>query len=111
MKSKLKKIIKRQDGQIVLIALVLLAIGGLMLPPLLSFMGTGIKVTELHEEEMLSLYAADAGIEDALYRLKYLPPEAFSLGNNTGNITNINGNYVEYEIDLEIVGEDTRRYK
>ncbi|MFC1948113.1 hypothetical protein ACFLXY_09370 [Chloroflexota bacterium] len=109
MKSKVRKLLKRQDGQIFLIALVLLAIGGLMLPPLLSFMGTGIKVSELHEEEMLSLYAADAGIEDALYVLKYQSPDIgeFPI---IGNITNINGNSVEYFIELDIIGEDTQSY-
>lgn len=111
MKSRIKKLIKRQDGQIFLIALVLLAIGGLMLPPLLSFMGTGIKVSELHEEEMLSLYAADAGIEDALYLLRQTNPEDIPSGNITGNITNINGNYVDYTIETKIIGEDTRRYR
>ncbi|MBN2076202.1 MAG: hypothetical protein JW762_11690 [Dehalococcoidales bacterium] len=111
MKSKLKKLIKRQDGQIFLIALVLLAIGGLMLPPLLSFMGTGIKVSELHEEEVLSLYAADAGIEDALYVLRYLPPMDPTQFPFSGNITDINGNDVDYTIDIEIVGEKSRRYK
>ena len=110
MKSKLKKLIKRQDGQIFLIALVLLAIGGLMLPPLLSFMGTGIKVSELHEEEMFSLYAADAGIEDALYVLQYQSPDTSEFP-YSGNISSINGNYVDYTIELEIVGEDTQSYK
>ncbi|UCC16692.1 MAG: hypothetical protein JSU58_10060 [Dehalococcoidales bacterium] len=111
MKSKVKKLVKRQDGQIFLIALVLLAVGGLMLPPLLSFMGTGIKVSELHEEEALSLYAADAGIEDALHLLKYTNPENYPSGKITGNISDINGNYVKYNIDTTIIGEDTRRYR
>ena len=111
MKSKVKKLLKRQDGQIFLIALVLLAIGGLMLPPLLSFMGTGIKVSELHEEEVLSLYAADAGIEDALYVLRYLPPMDPTEFPYSGNISDINGNDVDYRIDIEIVGEKSRRYK
>ena len=110
MKCEVTKLIKKQDGHIFLLTLVLLALGGLMLLPVLSFMGTGIKVSELHEEEMLSLYAADAGIEDALYVLQYQSPD-ISAFPYTGNISDINGNHVEYTIELELVGEDTQSYK
>jgi hypothetical protein len=68
-------------------------VGGLIIAPLLAYMGTGIKVgKEVYEERMAELYAADAGIEDALWCLKIggqtdVPPFGFTLNTRPVNVT------------------------
>lgn len=62
------------------LALVLLVVGGLVTAPLLNFMGTGLKVgKEVYENKMYETYAADAGVEDGLWQIKHdrLPDFAF----------------------------------
>jgi hypothetical protein len=50
--------------------LLLLALGALMLPPLLGVMTTGLKAGQMHEFRLRTFYAADAGVEDALWYIK-----------------------------------------
>ena len=52
-----------------ILALILLAVGGLVITPLLYYMGSGLKVGQAYEELMYELYAADAGIEDAIFNI------------------------------------------
>jgi hypothetical protein len=47
----------------------MLVLTGLIIGPLLGFMDTGVKTGQAHEEEMLRLYASDAGVEYALWHL------------------------------------------
>ena len=50
-------------------ALILLLIGGLISAPLLSHMGTGLLAGEVYEARTAELYAADAGVEDAIWKI------------------------------------------
>lgn len=60
-----------EAGQAALMAvLLLLGLGALILPPLLGFMGTGLKAGGMHERKVEQFYAADAGVEDALWHIK-----------------------------------------
>ena len=43
---------KRESGQAFILVLILLLIGGLMLPPLLGFVSTGLKAGQLCEQKM-----------------------------------------------------------
>jgi len=65
---------KRESGQAFILVLILLLIGGLMFPPLLGFVSTGLKAGQLCEQKTDELYAADTGVEDAIYNMLY--PEA-----------------------------------
>ena len=67
MKKIFSSLIKNQSGQGVLaIVLILVFLGSMILGPLLAFMGTGLKVGQMHETKEMELYAADAGVEDAI---------------------------------------------
>ena len=60
-----------ERGQGGLIAvLALLVLGGFMIPPMLDLVGTGLLTEEVHKRNMEEFYAADAGIEDALFQIK-----------------------------------------
>jgi hypothetical protein len=86
-----------------------------MLAPLLSYLGTGAKTGLVFEKRTDSLYAADAGIEDAKWKIEYgklppgTPPSGYSVydfnnayvysigqGNEIGE--NVNENLVEVKI-------------
>lgn len=84
MKTALSKLMRNEKGQALPIVLVLLLMGGLFTSSLLGYMGTGLIAGQVFEEKMGGLYAADAGIEDALWKMDngYAP---------TGNLTDMNG--------------------
>ena len=52
------------------LVLVLLVVGGLILAPLLGLMSTGLMAGQVYEKKTDELYAADAGVEDAMWRIK-----------------------------------------
>lgn len=75
MKKIMKHIYSRfssgQAGQALIIVLVLLVLGSLTIIPVLDHIGTALKTGEVYESKSSKLYAADAGIEDAIWQIKY----------------------------------------
>jgi len=65
----LREINRNQKGQAFILTLILLLVGGLIIAPLLTFMNTGVRAGQTHEENMNELYAAGAGVEDSMYRV------------------------------------------
>lgn len=77
MKGTWNKLRRGEKGQALIIVLILMALGGLIIAPLLGFMSAGLVAGQVFEVKMEGLYAADAGIEDTLWKLLngyYLPP-------------------------------------
>jgi cytoskeletal protein CcmA (bactofilin family) len=71
MKTIMKGVIRGQKGAAVLtLVLILLVLGGLILTPLLGLMGTGLMSGQVFEKNTDELYAADAGVEDAIWRIQ-----------------------------------------
>ena len=103
MRRIIKKPIKEEKGSAFILVLIFLLVGGLVTAPLLSYMSTGLLAGQMHEARMDGLYAADAGVEDALYKI--MSNDA-SLPQNLGesypyDIADVNGNSVHVEIVLE----------
>ena len=100
MKIAVKKLISDEKGQAMVLALVMLLIGGLISAPLLAHMGTGLIAGEVYESRAAELYAADAGVEDAIWKIQYqagyLPCNPSS-DPRSYNIT-VNGKSVEVNI-------------
>ena len=69
MKRMLNKLQRDQRGVVLIIVLILLAVGGLTIAPMLSHMGTGLKAGQTYEKKTDEYYAADAGVEDALWQI------------------------------------------
>jgi len=90
MKKTLNKLIREERGQALIIAVILLLVGALIITPLLGFIGTGLIVGQVFEEKMDGLYAADAGIENACWKLKNGDSPAC-------NLTDVNGMDVTVE--------------
>jgi hypothetical protein len=73
MKKLLRSLARNESGQGVLITvLVLLILGALLIVPLLNLMGTGLQAGRVHEVRTEEYYAADAGVEEAIYWLPQL---------------------------------------
>ena len=75
--SKSRKLFRNESGQAFLIVLIMLLLGGLIIAPLLSFTGTGLKTGEVYAQKSQELYAADAGIEDGLWQIKHDEMQSF----------------------------------
>lgn len=65
-----KRLFRREHGQVLPLALAMLALGGLIIAPGLDYAGTSLKHTRLVDKGVKGLYAADAGIEKVLWALK-----------------------------------------
>jgi hypothetical protein len=69
--TKLIKIHRQEKGEIILITLAFMILGFLLIVPMVSYMGTGLKSGMFFDEKSEALYAADAGVEDAMWKIKY----------------------------------------
>ncbi len=67
----MNKLARDEKGYALIVVLILLLLGSLLIPPLLGYMTTGLKTGLVYEKKTNELYAADAGIEAGLWRIKY----------------------------------------
>jgi hypothetical protein len=109
MKIEINKIARGEKGQALMITLILLLLGSLITVPVLAFTSTGLDTGEVYEEDLLELYAADAGIEDAIQQIitgaEGLPTET----NPTWSyqLADVNGK----QVDITITYLDDAAYK
>jgi hypothetical protein len=66
----LGRILRRDSGQVLAMALILMLLGAILIIPALSFTKTNLNATRAVDQHTRELYAADAGIEDALWYLQ-----------------------------------------
>jgi len=101
-KIAVKRLARDEKGQALVMVLILLLVGGLIIGPLLSYMGTGLITGEVYETRTDELYAADAGVEDAIWKIQnqdgYLPCNPSSPSRNY-TILDVNGKSIEVSID------------
>ena len=113
MKTIVKRAIRQEEGNVLIIVLVLLVVGGLILAPLLGLMSTGLMAGQVYEKKTAELYAADAGVEDAIWMIQH--PAETGLPYECGDppwsydyeISDINDRHVQVHIDY--LGEGTHR--
>jgi hypothetical protein len=91
MKTILSESYKSERGNALIIVLCLLVAGGLAIAPLLAHMSTGLKAIQIREAKMYEFYAADAGVEDAIYKITNRYPPLQDL--------NVNGTHNYYLAD------------
>lgn len=104
MKNKIFLNARKQSGQAFILALIMLALGGLIIAPLMGLMFSGLKAGQIVETRTDELYASGAGVEYALWYLRNTPgeiPETVSL-----NIPDINGKNTDIQIDNLGTGYD-----
>jgi hypothetical protein len=103
-KFDVKRLIKDEKGQTLILALILVVVGGLIIAPLLDYMGTGLISGQVYDQRTDELYAADAGVEDAVWKIQHQVTEVQQLycggGNHTWTyyITDVDGKSVAVTI-------------
>jgi hypothetical protein len=101
MKAGLTGLIRAEKGQALVLAVILLLIGGLIAAPLLAYMGTGLITGEVYEKRTAELYAADAGWEDAVWKIQsgevVLCP---GQPHYSYNVSDVNGKKIDVVITL-----------
>ena len=105
MKKWLIGIKQGESGLALPMVLAMLALGSLVIVPTLNYVTTSLKAGEVIEEKVEGLYAADAGIEDALWRIKNDKPASFPY---SYELTDVNGMSVSVVINqiTTISGEE-----
>jgi len=103
MKIGVKKLVRDEKGQVLIMALILLLISGLIAAPLLSYMNTGLTAGGVYEKKTDELYAADAGVEDAIWKIQQgVTPICPADPDWSYNIiTDVNGKSVHITIDYQ----------
>jgi hypothetical protein len=69
-KSRAKRVLRGESGfSTLIIVLVILALGAIIITPLLVYVVTGQRAGGVHNRTTHRFYAADAGIQDGMYRI------------------------------------------
>ena len=66
-----RRLWREQSGQVLFLTLVLILVIGLILVPMASLLTTGAHASMPYKNKMDEIYAADAGIQDARWQIKY----------------------------------------
>jgi hypothetical protein len=64
-----KEIYRQESGQAFVLVLILLLVGMLIIAPLMAFMSTGLISARSIDDKTDEVYAADAGVEDAINKI------------------------------------------
>jgi hypothetical protein len=86
-KIAVKRLMRDEKGQALILTLLLLLVGSLIVTPVLNFIGTGVKSGQTYEQKDAEIYAADSGVEEALWHIR----------NDTLNVTLSSSGYDEYD--------------
>jgi hypothetical protein len=99
MRIVISRLTKNESGQAIVLVLVLLLVSGLITAPLVAFTGNGALNRKVYEDRTAELYTADAGVEDALWRIQH-GDVVLCPGNPSHNYTipDVNGETVHVSI-------------
>jgi len=92
MKIVLKKSIKDENGQALILVVILMLLGSVIIASLLGFMSTGLLAGQVFEKKMNGLYAADAGVEDALWKILNDPPASYPYSYSLSDVNDMSVN-------------------
>jgi hypothetical protein len=108
----MKKLIRGERGYVLIAALVVLLVLGLISGPLLSYMVSGLRAGHVFETGAGELYAADAGVQDAVLRIPTLGlGMAESCRTRNFTISDVNGKTVYVTVTMTNNVTGTLTYK
>jgi len=112
VKTIVKRLIRDEKGQVLIMALILLIVGGLIIAPLLGLMSTGLLAGQVYEKKMDELYAADAGVEDAIWKIQNSVPDFYPHEYPEPLIVNDKSvDVIIYREDIDPTCEEELRYQ
>lgn len=102
----LKTINKQEQGQILILVLIIFALCSIGMVPLLDYMTTGMVTTKNEGLKTQEIYAAEAGVHDAFWKIKYVvagvptqpsdPPLQYAIaGGVNGESVNVTISYID----------------
>jgi hypothetical protein len=94
-----KRVISGEGGRVLVWTLVILGLGTLLIPPLLAHVSTSLLATRAIEESLKEQYAADAGVEHAIFRMS---TGEYDLGESFDTPTPVNNLPVSVTITLVV---------
>jgi hypothetical protein len=96
---------KGEEGVTLLVVLLMMTVGSVLIIPTLDFVSTSVQTGEVFEEKLEGLYAAEAGVEDALWKMANDKPSSFPY---SYELSDINGMTVSVVIEAisVIAGQD-----
>ncbi len=71
MKAAILNRIKDQCVGAMIWALLLISVGSLTLPPLMSLATSSVNASQMYEDKTNQAYAADTGVTDGLWEIRY----------------------------------------
>jgi len=95
----MKTLIKGEKGYVLIAALLVLVILGLISGPLLSYMVSGLKAGHVFETGAAELYAADAGVQDAIWKIQNNIGLCAGSPTTHYTIADVNGKNVEVSVE------------
>jgi hypothetical protein len=121
MKEAVKRIVRDEKGRAMELVLILLTVGGLVMTPLLGLVSTGLLAGEVYEMKTDELYAADAGVEDAAWKIQNqvaevqglspcYPAWSYNIADVNGKSLNVTITYVTnmtYRVDSIATGNNS----
>ena len=115
MIKRLRKHLKSQKGQVLIIVLALLALGGVTIASSLNYSTTILKDNRILTNKMDGMYSAGAGIEYAIWSLQNGEDIPEQLSDNVNGMTvyidNVDhGIFTMYCGELSYVGELPKHY-
>ena len=96
IKKQVTDLIRKENGMVLPSVLIMFAIGGLMVVPSVSYIATSLNAGTMAKTEFQGILVADAGIEDALWKIENETPATFPY---SYELTNINACSVDVTID------------
>lgn len=101
MVKALRCLANRQAGIALPAVLICMALGGVLIAPSMAFVSSSLKVTLSQHDRIRGAYAAEAGVEDVLWRVKNSQSPRTTLpetpsGMNVTMSTESRGNYTMY---------------
>ena len=92
------KLKEGESGMALPATLLMLLLGSLLLTPLLGHVGNGVLAVRLQEQKARSLYTADAGVEDALWKIMKQPPGSYPYSYSLSDINGMSVNVTVEEV-------------
>lgn len=74
MRNRTRSDNQNESGHAFVVTLLVLCLGGVLVPSLLGIAHTGITSEQMYEDKMNEMYAADAGIDDTMVRIRNADP-------------------------------------
>jgi hypothetical protein len=87
------KVYSQEAGEALILVLIFLLLGSLVLLPSLHLVSTALQTGRAYEDKTNELHAADAGVDDAVWRIKYNGLEALFESPNFNYIFSTNATY------------------